>query len=296
MYDIISVEYVPFGNIKHVKKIEIGSLYKFYGFLIMANDSRISENISIKRSNNENIDFKHIVMKILEEDQKHLEYSANFGERSIAFKNLEFITGAQRLCILFGMDPRSMITDIKQKDVPILVDFKIYFNKILIPNFTIYSNGTVIDVNQLQEIIDTKIIDSLSKNLIDCFPGSNAGIIIPSDLYIISTDEDAFSIITSANITKNILTNLLPYVSDRKNTYYISNVCSLTPYRGQGLTKSIMIAIINDYHQNHQAKIFLLQVLTTNIIAYNLYLSLGFKFIHSDTINHETYDLLQLSI
>lgn len=102
---------------------------------------------------------------------------------------------------MLGVDPSSVITNFKKKGIPNKLSFGRYIGMISIPNLTEYPNGSAIFLNDTQGILSDALIDSLSRSLKDCFPEFPAGIIVPSELYMITTDENRSKVIASCTAT-----------------------------------------------------------------------------------------------
>jgi RimJ/RimL family protein N-acetyltransferase len=153
----------------------------------------------------------------------------------------------------------------------------------------------------MKTVSSPEMVDSLINSLYQCFPEYSPSIVIPSILYILTTDESRSNIIASCNASKYSppsigSLNISPELKNRiSRAYYISSVCASTNYRGQGLSKSVMILMLNDLISKGITS-FILEVLPDNKIAYTLYQSLGFRKIASTNDNTNTYDLLFLSV
>lgn len=283
MSEIITVDYIPLnrGNFQSTKQFNV-TIEELYGFAIMA--KYIPNKISIILSDNNTIDIPKI-------SSLSGNYSCELKGNKVLFNNLEFIRGAITLCLLFGLDPSTHITDISYQGNLFPVDFERYISQLYIPNFTKRRNdGDVIDLQKLKMVLSSELMNSLSRNMSECFPSVNTGFIVPSDVYLMTSDSTNSNIIALTMITSFLPNSLIKY---RDRGQYIYSVCSANEYRGQGLAKSIMIAMINDY-LNRNIKSFFLEVLTSNLIAYNLYTSIG--FVKVDTTDNGTYDVLHLKL
>jgi hypothetical protein len=293
MTESITIDYKPLikGNIIHTKKLNI-TIEQLFGIMIMANAISSPDNIIIKLSNGSIADITQVtILPYIAGNPELFEYTANFGQQLVMFDGLELIQGAIQLCILFGIDPGSMITNIKRKNIPIQLDFSRYFGILSIPNFTNYKDGTVIDMEQLKQILSVTLVNSISKILIDCFGGGGVG--VPCETYIITDDINRSNVIASASATLYPPNSVNKY--KQLKPYYIFNVCANSQFRGQGLAKSIMITMLNDLI-NKGFNQFILEVIPNNLVAYSLYKSLGFIKLTTTTDSGKIYDLLYLKV
>lgn len=320
MTETIIITYIPIIslNISHQKKLTV-TIDQLIGMMIIAAAITTPQYITIKLSNGTIADITQIaVLPYFGYKPFQYSYTAKFGPYDVSFNNIDPVTGALQICLLFGVHPSNIITNIKHKGQPIKINFSRYFSllsiprfsqwkipvgapKELLPNFTDYPDRSVIDIHSLNKIINKNLVDSLSRSLSECFPGPPIGIIIPSELYFISTDEAQSNIIASASASfyspPGIQQLQLDHITMTKiNTaYYISNVCARTQYRGQGLAKSVLISMINDISQKGY-RTFTLEVDVTNTIAYTLYTSIGFQKVASIIEEGNVYDLLLLEV
>jgi len=296
MTESITIDYKPLikGNIIHTRKLNI-TREQLFGIMIMANAITSPNNITIKLSDGNIADITQInILPYISGNPKQFEYTAEFGQKMVMFNGLELIQGAMQFCILFGIDPGSSITNIKFKGTPIELDFNRYFGMISIPNFTMYENGTVIDINLLKQITSSTLVDSLSKSLKNCFKEAyTIGITVPCEIYMITTDANRSNVIASVAATLYSPDSIGKYKQHK--AYYIFNVCAKSEFRGQGLAKSIMITMLNNLI-NKGYKEFLLEVLPDNSIAYSLYKSLGFEKVSVIKNGTKSYDLLYLTL
>ena len=297
MTESITIEYQPLlsGNIFHKRNLMV-TPEELYGIIIMANIITTSDNITIKSRDGNVIDTGPI--HTLPYLNNKFEYTYKIGSPGIepydvSSTGLDLIHGASQVCILFGRDPSSIITDIKYMKAPITIDFGKYYGQLSIYNFTEYPDGSAIDVDDVKYIVSPILIDSLSKSLNECFPDSVAGMIVPSEFYMITSDANRDNVIASVSACTNLPQSLGEYANI--SGYYIYNVCSNTDHRGQGLAKSIIITMLNDLYIKG-ANMFILEVLDSNIIAYTLYISLGFIKISSSYEEDKTYDVLYLAM
>lgn len=290
MTESIIIEYAPLSNnIVHIRRMHVFK-EELYGIAVVAYIFRKSINITLS---NKTLNLSQINDFLGNNDQQY-DYSAIIGLYTAKFKDIEFLKGIVSICVLFGVDPLSIIKDVKYRSFNIKVDPKRYFGKISIPNFTNYEDGSIIDMSIVKDIMSKEIFNSLSQSLYDGFPESKSiGIFVPSELFTITTDESHTDVIASCLVTKFFPESLSQY--RYLNAYYISNVCVRSEYKGQGLAKSVIVAMINDLCQRKIFK-FILEVSPDNDVAYNLYTSLGFVKFASTKDDHYIYHVLFLDL
>lgn len=277
------IEYKPITNNIQTKVLDLNH-EQILGFVLMA--SIVIDRINIKLQNGSTVDLSKI-HEIQYFGYHPSIYHAKFGNYDVSFDSLDIIRGAIQLCLLFGFDPNSLITNVQQNGQPIQINPERYFGILEIPNP--YNDTTVVSIQDLY--LSTALVTSLTKSLNECFPGSDVGITLPSIIYMITSDNERSNVIASCMATLYFPESVNQYKIH--DSYYIFNVCSNV--QGQGLAKSIMICMLNDLI-NKGYKNFMLEVAPTNIIAYNLYQSLGFKKLISTSDNSEIYDLMALQI
>lgn len=292
MTQTITIEYLPLlsGNVFHRRDMKV-SLDELFGIMIMANVVTSPNMITIRLSNGDVVDITQI--HTLPYLTQTFDYVYKLGELNVSSNELELIQGATQLCILFGVDPSSLITDVKHRGISINIDIGKYFGNLSIYNFTEYPDGSTIHLDNIKQIISPRLVDSLMKNLAECFPGTEAGITIPSEIYMISSNMERDDIIACVYVSPYSPESIGAYTDI--GAYYVYNVCADINYRGQGLAKSIMITMLNDLYSRGQTR-FILEVLDSNTVAYTLYTSLGFKKISSSYEEDKTYDILYLTI
>ncbi len=283
-YNII-INYYPIPNLNATKTLNLNS-EQLFGIIMMSH--LVLDRINISLQNGDIVDLTKI--PTLPYFGYHdTIYRAKLGSMDVSFNDLNFISGAITLCLLFGFDPDSIITNVSQNNQPIKLDLGRYFGIVEIPNSTNYPNGIVIPINSLN--LPSSLSLSLSRSLNECFSVVESGITVPSTLYMITSDRERSNVLASCLVTLDFPESIKKYKVD--TSCYISNVCSNNNVRGQGLSKSIMICMLNDCISKH-INIFMLEVLPSNTVAYNLYISLGFKKIASTFDNNISYDLLKL--
>lgn len=294
MTEAITIEYKPLlnTNITHRRNFTV-TIDELLGIMIMAYSLSYADRITIKLQNNNFADITQAVtLPNFTNNPLIFQNTAKFMNSNVSFNGLELIQGAIQLCLILGVDPSSVITDFKTKGVPNKLSFGRYIGMISLTNFTEYNDGSPIELDDTKAILSEQLVDSLSKSLKDCFPEYPPGIIVPSELYMITTDEERSNIIASCTSTLYGPESIGEY---RTVGPYIFSVCSNSEYRGQGLAKTIMICMLNDLIGKGYRG-FTLEVLPDNKVAYSLYISLGFQKVATTTSENEVYDLLYLQI
>lgn len=275
---VITIKYIPLlkGNKIHTKQVQV-TQHELEGINLMVILLKDNYDITVTFS-----------------DGTHSDYIPTFGDYMatvlgvpVSFSSLDLINGIVQICLLLGLPPSGIIHDILHEDTPIEIDFGYYFGSISLSNQSGLPDGSVLDTEYVRNITVPEIIDSAIMRWQECFPGVNSGIMLPSELYFISTNSTYANIAAVCVAAPNIPDELGTHI----NTYYISNVCSGNDYRGKGLSKSVLVCMINNLINKGIDK-FLLEVLPTNTVAYNLYTSLGFRKIPSG----KTYDVLLLDL
>lgn len=75
--------------------------------------------------------------------------------------------------------------------------------------------------------------------------------------------------------TNFIEKDIVQYTTNLDKTQFLFNVCTHPDTRGEGLCKSLLIAVINSYSRDFN--IFILTVHSHDLIPYSMYTQLGFK-------------------
>lgn len=268
---------------------------------ILYKDTTNSQSLSVSRDQISNItNISHILNRVIDIKREKSDifhetnisnnYLCNLNGVRILFNDLNFIEISTQICILFGLDPSTQITDIKYKGEPLDINFNRYYNKLIIPNLI---SSKYVDIEELDHLIDSSLIASILRICYDCFKINKIFVIIPTYIYTITTNRADNNVISMLCVTKKIPQYFLTIVCPE--SYYIFNVCTDTRYRNQGLAKSLLINMLNDLIESG-AKSFALSVSPDNFTAYKLYLSLGFEKIHSYMQNKIMFDLLALTI
>lgn len=294
MTESITIEYKPItgSNLIHTRKITV-SIDELFGIMIMANALSSPDRIIIKLQNGDIVDITQSNTSPYFGNHPNIfEHTAKFMNYDVSFNGLGLIQGAIQVCLLLGVDPSSVITNFKQKGIPNKIAFGRYIGMVSIPNFTEYNDGAAIFVSDANGILPYSLVESLSKSLKDCFPEYPAGIIVPSELYMITTDENRSDVIASCTATLHGPASIGRYKAVGP---YIFSVCANSEYRGQGLAKTVMISMLNDLISKGY-RTFTLEVLPSNTVAYSLYQSLGFKKVAITKDGGHVYDLMQLTI
>lgn len=291
MTEFITITYKPimYSETNNLQSF-IVTPEKLLGMILMAGQLSSPERISIKKSNGDIIDTVASLTLpnvITDLPDPQYNYTVFLNQLKVQFQDLDFIRGAVAICILLGVNPATTITQIKNKGQISNFKFDYYLGNISVPG-----EGYSIPLDELLFITNPGTVESLSKSLYDCFH-VQAGIIAPSNLYIITQDANYIDIVASAAVTS--VAARVPAYYRIPGMQYIYNVCVGSEYRGQGLGKSILIALINGLI-NEGASAFTLEVDPDNLPAYKLYTSLGFFKIDETHEQDKTYDLLYLSV
>ena len=270
---IVVIQYTPLikGGIIHTRELNITES-QLQGIISLADS--IGRDISL-------VKYPYTIPEIVGN-----RFTAKFNGNDISFDEFEVLQGAVQSCILFGVDPSTIITDIYYDGTSYPVKFEQYFGIISIPNSLGYTNGVVVGKNEIGQIIDPALSDSMFNVLNRCFPGVDPGVFIPSDAYFIATNSERTDVLTLCFINTDLPEDLIKYGP----SHYITSVCSDPTVRGQGLSKSLLICALNNAINNGGNR-FILEVLPTNVVAYNLYTSLGFLKVGTNV----NYDVLSLS-
>lgn len=318
MYELITISYTPINfivsNEKNNFNGDTSNLISFtqfinkkslnvnfeqlIGLILTANQISSPKNIKITRNNGDIIDIINI--ESLTRINYNYNYKCQLGILNVKFESIDFIKGVSLMCLLFGVNPSNLINEAFYNNESIIFEFNRYIGKILLTNNLLIDNmrhslPILYFKNAIQNQYETTI-----KILKECFnSGEYSTILLPSIMYITSTDKNYNNIIATASATTNF--SFLPNKYHNLNNnqtiptiYYILSVCTGNKYRGQGITKSLLIALINELIIEG-ARTFLLEVDPRNINAYKLYNKLGFIKI-DDTFDNIHYDLLSLKI
>ena len=295
MTQAVTINYRPIINneTSHVRKFTT-TIDQLLGIMILANSLSSPHRITIELQGGGIADITQVnTLRNFGNNTNSFEYTAKLLDNDVSFNGLELIQGAIQLCLILGVDPSSVITNIQRYGVSVKINFERYFGIISLPNFTEYPDGSAILIEDTAVILSESLVDSLSKSLKECFPENEPAIIIPSEVYMITIDKTRSNIIASCVATLNAPQSIGQYANI--GAYYIFNVCANTNIRGQGLAKSVMISMLNDLIGKGY-NTFVLEVLPTNKVAYNLYESFGFQRVSSTNDGTDTYDLLYLKI
>jgi GNAT superfamily N-acetyltransferase len=220
------------------------------------------ERIVFQRDNKEIIDLYQV---------SHMDFSD-------LYQTNEFLKGIREMCFLLGVDPAILVEGI---------DFDYKLQKLILPNNTMYPNGTTVDINELYFERKSDMIPLLN----NCFPEASAiGITVPCTMYLYLQNNNLIAV--------TMAMDMMPYYLSYLDGWYLFNVCTYPHYQGQGIGKSLLICTINDLILKGSHS-FILEVDVTNTKAYKLYTGLGFVKIntaHSVNHNNKPHDVLQLSI
>lgn len=273
---IVTIRYKPLikGDVFHSRKFRL-SVRQLYGTLIMAyalyrNNVDV---IAIIFDDGEEVDITTILE--LPYFNYIYEFAAEFNNITISFDDKEIIQGAVQLCVLFGIDPSVVITNVRYNNRPFGVNFRRYYSVISLANTSKYPDGTIVEFDEVRS--DNKdTLTSLENMLNMCFEGMNVGVALPGDAYIITSDPERKHVIATCYINAH----LPPSYTQYENAYFISNVCTSNDVRGYGLSKSIIVSMLNE-KISEGINTFVLGVDPDNDIAYRLYTELGFVKIES---------------
>lgn len=294
--EVITINYRPLikGNQFHIRTIHV-TTDELYGIILMAHAFREMStsqiyDISIQFANGEYADVAR-ADALPYFGLKGYTYDARFMTVKVSFDNIEVLQGAVQVCLLFGVDPTTAITNAHHNGNPTEFDFGRYFGIITLSNPSTYPDGTALELEAFRPLMVPELSESLEETLAECFPGVDLGIMVPSEFYYVATNSARTNVAASC-----VVSRYLPEaVSHYAGAYYISNVCAGANFRGQGLAKSVMVCMLNNL-LNQGVNRFLLEVDVTNTVAYTLYLSLGFNKVASVTEDDKTYDVLLLSL
>lgn len=297
---LISYEPIVSVHIIHKKSFDV-TFEELIGIILTSSQISSPDKITIQRQNGDIVDIigaqqlPYVINPKITRlhspgtlDNEHYDYICSLGTLNVQFNTLEFIRGVASLCKLLGINPSGLITNPRYKGQNIKLKFEHYIGKI-----TLAGEEQIISISKVKPLIGVQY-ESLVKSLDECFHyGENTGVWIPSVIYIDTTDEQYVNIIATATATTNL--SVLPEkYRNIEKTRYISSVCAGNAYRGQGITKSVMISLLNDLIREGVTS-FLLEVEPDNIPAYKLYSGLGFVKI-DDTFDFKHYHLLYLKI
>jgi hypothetical protein len=141
----------------------------------------------------------------------------------------------------------------------------------------------ILDLSRQIEV-DPEMIDSLIDLLFTSFETDNIGVDLPSRVYLLVEGKEVIASVFLTT-TKDALPQKYQAVL---NGYYIYNVCTAIPYRGQGLMKNLLHQILledPDFPDLvaigksicYPSPVFYLKVAKENTVARNLYSRLGFR-------------------
>lgn len=254
------IKYKPFliGELEFIKFLDLPSK-NFLDGLVVASKSLFPSKIKFFIFDKE-LNFDDFEVKL---DGKH--------------NDVDFKKAMKYLCLLMGYDPHLSITNI---------DFDLYYCMKEIKNDLYGMNGGIRSLTMLsiQGYLSNNLAYGLSRLYRETFPSNNVGVPFPSNLYMILTSDENI-------ISTLILTYCIPdHLKNLNSDCYIGNVGTLIKHQGHGFAKSLMIYAINNELQKGKRS-FVLEVNHTTPIAYQLYLSLGFK--HIDT--YELHKVLLLT-
>lgn len=142
--------------------------------------------------------------------------------------------------------------------------------------------NNILDLSRQIEV-DPEIIDSLIDLLFTSFNTNNIGVDLPSRIYFLTEEKE---VVACVFLTSRKETLPVKYRTVL-NGYYIYNVCTAIPYRGQGLMKNLIHQILKEDPEFpdlvaigesicYPSPIFYLRVAKENVAARNLYSRLGF--------------------
>lgn len=217
------------------------------GLLLMSSQIILSSKISIEG-------IPILVEKYI--GKGDLRYNAKFKNLWVQFDSLEFIRGAIFICNLLGKPWQDLIYDSEIK-----LTSNIYLGKILI-----FGDEDMIDIRQLPQYgVNLITTNSLIRDLLDCF-NNFPTFHLSSHIYLASTDSNNHNVVATTSVTRKFY-----------GGYLIYNACTYSPYKRQGLMKSILIMLINELLELDLENKICLEVDPNNRAAYTLYVSLGFR-------------------
>jgi len=212
-------------------------------------------------------------------------YSQN-NDLLIQTDDPDFFQGSITLCKLFGLNWPSFIIEPHQGKEPYMIKSNFYLGKVLIPN-----SGTV-PLSSLHPHLAPETMRSLSRSLDECFGIFPKSVISPATIMFSSTDPNYHSITSSAAITSSI--SHLPAEYQINGSYFIFNVCTSINYRGKGLSRSVLIALINEVVKPDRVTVIQLEVEPVNVTAYQLYTSLGFVKVGASMAGGKYFHIFRL--
>lgn len=206
----------------------------------------------------------------------------------VQFPNFDFLAGAIFMCKLFGLNWLDFILEVHRGEEPYIINTDFYLGKI-----RLLGHG-ISELKLLYQQMMYETMDSLSKSLYECFDKTEIGVILPSNIVVAASDTNYHNIISSAAVTTSLI--VLPIKYRIPRSHYIFNVCTKSDHRGKGLSKSVLIALINNILSMGFSTIIYLEVDPLNLSAYNLYISLGFVKIDETISYGKRFHLLQMRI
>lgn len=294
---IVTIRYKPLikGNSFHSRQFRL-TVRQLYGTMIMAYslyNPDINARISIILDDTNQIDINSVLD--LPYFNYTYEYSAQFNNITISFDNREIIQGAVQICVLFGIDPSTVITNVQHNNQPTGINFGRYYIMVPFTNTSPYPDGTIVEFDDVR-LQNTELVNSLENMLNSCFENENVGVSLPGDVYAITIDPTRTNVIATCYATPYAPPSYAQY----DGAHFISNVCTSSDVRGYGLSKSILVSMLNDKISEGINR-FVLGVDPDNTIAYRLYTELGFEKVETiveyggDMMSDMLTDVLLLS-
>ena len=200
----------------------------------------------------------------------------------LRFDSLDFLQAALYLCQLLGLDWTLYI------QVGFNLNYQRYIGKFRINSQIGLSQiyNQVSESNQVSDNNQIAIGQSLTNIIQECFHSTNIGFYGHGSVYVLATDDKYQNIAAIAAITSD--SRELP---PGHAGYYIYNVCTGQSYRGLGLMKSLLIAMLNEF----PGATFYLFVEAGNEPAHRLYQTLGWKDVLTQRQRGSTYTLMRFN-
>lgn len=287
--ELVTVEYKPILGVEmlHTKKVK-ASAETIVGMAVVASQLIDLDRFAIRKSNSTLIDIPaclELPYVVHAGQPVTLPYTAKFLGTKVQFISQDFIAGAILVCQLLGIGWNSIITNI----IGLVVTPNFYLGEVEVEQFVDESS---VHIRYLQYFLTEASIDSAIQRLDECFHvQDNLAIYLPAKLTFSSADPE-FTTITALSMATPYLDHL-PIDYRHYPAWYLFNVCAGNKYRGQGYTKSVLIAQINGLIATGITDFFL-EVDPDNTPAWKLYQSLGFYKI--DSVENGKYDLYYLPI